>query len=199
MNLNLTFNLLSYFLLINFININKHKSKCILSIETIYVGNKCTIMRDGIDLISNIQEIKLILILIIMMIIYRKWTILKWRLFMVSIQWNTLRIYNLMLQSVRKEFSHNLKTPISEAPVKVGPIKNQHIKEVEANRLKWDPSKWEIDLLTLITMLSYKPKTRIYKINLPVFKTNLKVTMMIEKLTKYSVKLVKEQWREPIK
>ena len=156
-------------------------------------------MRDGIDLISNIQEIKLTMILIIMMNIYRKWMISKWRLFMVSIQWNTLRIYNLMLQSVRKEFSHNLKTPILEALVKVGPISKNQIKEVEANRLKWDLNKWEIDLLTLITTLSYKPKTKIYKINLPIFKTDLKITMMIKKLTKYSVKSVKELWKELIK
>ena len=134
-----------------------------------------------------------------MMNTYRKWTVLKWRLFTASIQWSTPRIYNLMLQSVRKEFSHNLKTPISEALVKDGHIKIEMVKEVEANRFKLDLNKWEIDLLTLITMLSCKHKTRIYKINLPIFRTNLKTMMTIKKLTKYSVKLDKEQWRELIK
>ena len=135
----------------------------------------------------------------IMMIIYRKWTILKWRLFMVSIQWSTLRIYNLMLRSVRKEYLHNLKTPNSEAPVKAGPISKTNILEVEVNRLNLDLNKWETDLLTLIISLNYRPKTKIYKTNLPIFKTNLITTMMIGKLTKYSVKLVKEQWKELIK
>ena len=134
--------------------------------------------------------------LTIMMIIYRKWTILKWRLFMVSIQWSTLRIYNLMLQSVRKEYLHNLKTPNSEVLVKAGPICKTNILEVEVNKFNWDLNKWETDLLTLIISLSYRPKTKIYKTNLPIFKTNLITTMMIGKLTKYSVKLDKEQWKE---
>ena len=136
-------------------------------------------------------------ILTIMMTTYRKWTKLKWRLFMVSIQWSILKIYNLMLQSVRKEYSHNLKTPNLEVLVKVG--LTWKIQEVEVNKLKWDLNKREIDQLTLITTTCYRLKIKIYKTNLPIFKTNLKAMMMTEKRTKYSVKLDKEQWKELIK
>ena len=118
---------------------------------------------------------------------------------MVSIQWSILRIYNLMLQSVRKEFSHNLKTLSLEVQVKDGLINHNQDQEVEVNKLNWGLNKWELDLLTSIITKCCNHKIKLYKINLPVFKINLKTIKTIRKLTKYSVKLVREQWKELIK
>ena len=118
---------------------------------------------------------------------------------MESIQWNILKTYNLRLQSVRKEFLHNLKTLNSEALDKAGHTKEE--VEVVANKWNYDLNKQaeEIDLQTSNNSINSKLKTKHWRPNYKVYKTNWKGPTKIEKPTKYSVKLVREQWRELIK